>query len=288
MEIIRIPVIMQETSKNYAIHDKSTGFVPTMGALHEGHLSLMKRAKSENDIAIVSIFVNPAQFGPEEDFDEYPRDIEGDIRKLKNLGIDVLFLPDASLIYPEGFTTFIEVKELPDKLCGPYRPGHFKGVTTIVAKLLNMVRPKRAYFGEKDFQQGVIIGRMVHDLNMDVEIIICPTIREKDGLAMSSRNLYLNPAERADAVLLYKSMKIVEEEIKNGKTTLKDVPERLKTLLRKGKWVTELQYASIYDPESLDEITGRLIDDYRNRSMLLAIAIKIGEIRLIDNLVVEL
>ncbi len=288
LEIIRIPEIMQETSKEYERIGKSIGFVPTMGALHKGHMSLIERARIENDITIVSIFVNPAQFGEGEDLNEYPRDIAGDIEKIEAAGADIIFMPEKSLIYPDGYSAYVKVKGLSDKLCGIFRPVHFEGVATIIVKLFNILSPKKAYFGQKDFQQSVIIKKITHDLNMDVEIILCSTIREEDGLAMSSRNLYLNIDERKDATLIYKSLKFMEQELKKGKINFKDVPERLKEFLNKGRLVKEIQYASIYDPISLDEIAEKSVDDYKNKSVLIAIAIKIGNARLIDNIIVTI
>ncbi|HYQ48231.1 MAG TPA: pantoate--beta-alanine ligase, partial [Thermodesulfovibrionales bacterium] len=196
MEIIRIPRIMQDTSRGHLLHSRTLGFIPTMGALHEGHMSLMRMSKEENSITAVSIFVNPAQFGPAEDFASYPRRMEEDIAKLREADIDILFVPDTSAIYPEGFATVVEVKGLSEKMCGRFRPGHFRGVTTVVAKLLMIVNPSRVYFGYKDFQQTVVIKRMAKDLNLHAEIVVCPTIREHDGLAMSSRNAYLSGEQR--------------------------------------------------------------------------------------------
>ncbi|MBA3061032.1 MAG: pantoate--beta-alanine ligase, partial [Nitrospirae bacterium] len=201
MEIIRIPRIMHDTSKGHLLHGRSIGFVPTMGALHEGHLSLVKRSKEENDITVVSIFVNPLQFGQSEDFDKYPRDIEGDAEKLRKEEVDILFVPDKSLLYPEGFLTQVDIGKLSEKLCGAFRPGHFRGVATIVAKLFNIVSSTRAYFGQKDFQQAVIITKMAKDLNMGIDVVVCPTVREHDGLAMSSRNLHLSEEERKAAAV---------------------------------------------------------------------------------------
>ena len=204
MELIRIPRIMHDTSRGHLLHGRSIGFVPTMGALHEGHLSLIKRSKDDNDITVVSIFINPLQFGPSEDFQQYPRDTDGDVAKLRKAEADVLFMPDASQVYPSGFMTHIEIGEISEKLCGAFRPGHFRGVVTIVAKLFNIVKPARAYFGQKDFQQAAVISKMAKDLDMAVDIIVSPTIRENDGLALSSRNLYLNEEERTAAGVIYK------------------------------------------------------------------------------------
>ncbi len=282
MEIIRKPGIVTETSKGYIHKGRSIGFVPTMGGLHDGHISLIKRAKDENDIVVVSIFINPIQFGPKEDFDRYPRNFESDIEKLRKEDIDILFMPDTKDMYPEDFSTYIEVKEISDKLCGKFRPGHFVGVATIVCKLFNIVMPTRAYFGQKDYQQTLVIKRMVKDLNFDVDIIICPTVREHDGVAMSTRNCYLNPNERKAASIIYKTLVSSSNLIKSGEINPSDVSKYMIDNLVKEPLITEIQYAGIYDPETLDPI-----NEYK-KSNLLAIALKIGDTRLIDNMLVEL
>ncbi len=281
METIRIPRIMKETSKRHLHNGRTIGFVPTMGALHEGHLSLVKRAKSENDIVVVSIFVNPAQFGHEEDFDKYPRDMEWDMEKLRKEGVDVLFIPDVKSMYPEGFSTYITVKDLSDKLCGAFRPGHFTGVATVVCKLFNIVIPTRAYFGQKDFQQTVIIKRMMEDLNMDAEMIICPTVRENDGLAMSSRNTYLREEERRAAAVIYKTLLSASQVIRLGTSKPIDVKSHMNDVLKAETLISEIRYAGIYDTEMLNEL-----DEFKKQN-LLAIAVKIGDTRLIDNMLVE-
>lgn len=281
MEIIRIPKVMQETSKGHILHGRSIGFVPTMGALHEGHLSLVRVCKQENDITVVSIFVNPLQFGPSEDYNQYPRDIEGDMEKLKREGVDVLFLPDKEHVYPEGFSTTIEVSGLSDKLCGAFRPGHFRGVATVVAKLFNIVNPSRAYFGQKDYQQTLIIKRLVRDLDMNIDIVVCPTVREEDGLAMSSRNLYLSEKERNAATVLYRALRSGYEAIKSGIIKTEKIKEIMYKVVNSEPLVSEIQYLSVYDPEDLEEI------DIINRTALIAGAIKIGNTRLIDNIRVE-
>lgn len=280
MEVIRNPLIIQDSLGKDIMKGRTIGFVPTMGALHEGHLSLIRRAKDENDISVVSIFVNPLQFGASEDFATYPRDIDGDMEKLRAVGIDVLFLPDSSSMYPNGFSTYVYVEGLSERLCGAFRPGHFRGVATIVTKLLNIVRPSRAYFGQKDYQQSVIIKRIVKDLNMPLEIIVSPTVRESDGLAMSSRNLYLSEKERDAAPILYRALSKAEEDIKAG---IKDIPTIKRSIyetLRKEPLVNGIDYASLYDPESLEELTK--IDG----TVLIAGRIKIGSTTLIDNILV--
>ncbi|MDI6800688.1 MAG: pantoate--beta-alanine ligase [Thermodesulfovibrionales bacterium] len=281
MEIIRIPKIMQETSKTHCLRGKSIGFVPTMGALHEGHLSLIRRSKSENDITVVSIFVNPIQFGHNEDLSNYPRDMEGDIEKLKSEDVDTLFSPDVMPMYPHGFSTYINVRDLSDKLCGVFRPGHFDGVATVVSKLFNVVKPRRAYFGQKDFQQTVVIKKMVEDLNMDVEMVTCPTVREGDGLAMSSRNVYLSQDEREAAAVIYKTLISASELMKTGNPKPEDIKRHMRDMLKTEPLISEIQYAGVYDSETLDEL-----NEFKKQN-LFAIAVKMGKTRLIDNMFVE-
>ncbi len=282
MEIVRIPRIMQETSKRLLQQSKRIGFVPTMGALHNGHLSLVKRARGENDIVAASIFVNPIQFAPNEDLDRYPRDLEGDMEKLKAEQTDILFLPDAKAIYTDLFSTYINVSGLSEKLCGAFRTGHFKGVATVVNKLFNIVKPKRAYFGQKDFQQCVIIKRMNADLNMDIEIVVCPTVRENDGLAMSSRNAYLSPEERKAAGIIYKTLLTVSQSLQSGESNLSAIKKQMDDMLLNQPLVSEVQYAGIYDPDNLDELSEN------KKQNLVAIALKIGNTRLIDNIIVDI
>lgn len=280
MEVIRVPKIMREISKELRFKGKTIGFVPTMGALHEGHLSLIRRAKEENDVVVVSIFVNPIQFAPGEDYEKYPRDIESDKEKLEAIAIDYLFLPDVNSLYPEGYSTYVIVEGLSDKLCGKFRPGHFRGVATIVCKLFNIVNPVRAYFGQKDYQQSLIIKRMVEDLNFDIEIIVCPTIREQDGLAMSSRNIYLNKEERQAATVIYKALQEGKKLLKEGAKP-QNVNLKIYEILKNEPLVKEIQYCGIYDPLTLEEVKEKQ-DKY-----LIAVALKIGDTRLIDNLIVE-
>ncbi len=271
---------MREITRQLRAQGKSIGFVPTMGALHEGHLSLVKRSKEENDVTVVSIFVNPVQFAPGEDYERYPRDFEGDRQKLEKFEIEYLFYPEVSSFYPEGYSTYVTVEGLSEKLCGRFRPGHFRGVATVVCKLFNIVRPTKAYFGQKDYQQSLIIEKMVNDLNFDTEIIVCPTVREEDGLAMSSRNMYLNELERKAATIIYKTLKEAEKLLKQGVSPAK-VTLKMHEILKNEKLVKEIQYAGVFDPLTLEEIREKC------KKYLLAIAIKIGNTRLIDNLVVE-
>lgn len=282
MEIIRIPRVMQETSRRFIREGKTIGFVPTMGALHEGHLSLVRRSKQDNHITVVSVFVNPIQFGPSEDFERYPRDIEGDIEKLKKEDVDTLFMPDVSSMYPEGFSTYVEVKEISERLCGAFRQGHFRGVATVVTKLLNIVKPKILYLGQKDFQQSVIIKRLVKDLDMDIDIVICPTIRERDGLAMSSRNIYLDNEQRKAAKIIYQCLVESSEIIKSGTKDGVYIKDFMHKRLLEEPMVSAIDYAGAYDPDTLTEV-----NDIK-KEVLLAVALRIGNTRLIDNVLLEI
>jgi len=279
-KIIRSAGSMKKLSDGFRKKGLSIGFVPTMGYLHDGHLSLVKEAKRQNDIVVVSIFVNPTQFGPEEDLKKYPRDLKRDLIMLSKYKVDIVFHPGAGEIYPDGYKTCIEVKGLSDKLCGASRPGHFKGVATIVAKLFNIVRPDAAYFGEKDHQQQGIIKKMVKDLNMGVKIISMPTVREKDGLAMSSRNKYLSKDEREKALAINKALKFAKGLAGSGVKSSVKVKTAMSKLMRTAKGL-KIDYISICDPETLEEkrtIKGKT---------LIAIAVYIGRTRLIDNIVIR-
>jgi pantoate--beta-alanine ligase len=281
MEFIRIPRIMQDTAKEHMLRGKPIGFVPTMGSLHEGHLSLVRRSKQENHTTVVSIFVNPTQFGPAEDFQNYPRDTEGDTEKLRKEEVDILFIPDASLMYPGGFSTHVEVEGFSDKLCGAFRPSHFRGVATVVTKLFNIVKPARAYFGQKDFQQTVVIRQMVKDLAMEIDIIMCPTIRERDGLAMSSRNAYLNEAERAAAPVIFRSLNEASGLVESGIIDAAHIQRKMQERILAEPAVSVVDYIGAYDPIALNELS-ELKDE-----VLLAAAVKIGGTRLIDNMLVN-
>jgi pantoate--beta-alanine ligase len=271
---------MQATVNSLILHGKSIGLVPTMGALHEGHLSLVRRARAENIVTVVSIFVNPVQFGPSEDFRKYPRDIEGDTEKLLKEGVDILFTPVISSVYPENFLTYVEVEKLSEKLCGAFRPGHFRGVATIVTKLFHIIKPARAYFGQKDFQQTVVIKQMVKDLDMDIEVVVCPTIRERDGLAMSSRNTYLDPVQRAASTVIYRCLKEASGLVKSGIINVDHVKRVMQEKILSEPAVTAIDYAGVYDPETLDE------PSEIKENAVLAVAVKLGETRLIDNILV--
>ncbi len=264
---------MQNLSDSLRCDGKKICFVPTMGYLHEGHLSLMRKGRELGDILVVSIFVNPIQFGPKEDYAVYPRDLERDLRLMEEIPVDVVFYPDVSEMYPEGFQTFVEVEKLSKPLCGRSRPGHFRGVTTVVTKLFNIVKPHVAIFGEKDYQQLKVIERMVKDLNIDVEIVGMPIVREKDGLAMSSRNTYLSEEERKRATSIYKALKKAKEAFISGEKN----PRILEDLVRK-TIQGDVEYAEVVDPETLEKI-----EDKIQEKALIAVAVRIGKTRLIDN-----
>lgn len=253
------------------------GFVPTMGALHEGHLTLVRRAKKENASVVVSIFVNPAQFGPKEDLAKYPRDVPKDLDMLGKEGADLIFVPTARVIYPEEFNTWVDVEKVTERLEGERRPGHFRGVATVVNKLFNMVEPARAYFGEKDAQQLAVIRRMVADLNMNVEVVPCPTSREWDGLARSSRNVFLSPEERKAATVLHRSLKLAEDMFKKGERNAARIRSEVTALIKKEP-LAEISYVSIADPDTLVEL------DTINGKALASLAVKVGKTRLIDNI----
>jgi pantoate--beta-alanine ligase len=280
MEIIRIPTIMRQTSHEHLKKGKTIGFVPTMGALHEGHLSLVRRAKQENDITTVSIFVNPIQFGPSEDFERYPRDREGDLEKLQKEKTDVTFIPEISSMYPERFLTHIEVNEISGRLCGAFRPNHFRGVATVVTKLLNIVKPTRVYFGQKDFQQSVIIKQLVRDLDIGVDVVVCPTVREQDGLAMSSRNTYLSEEQRKAATVIYECLREASDLVKSGIVDGIFIKGFMQERILNVPGISSVDYAGVYNPETMIEMSEI------NGDILLAIALKIGNTRLIDNMLV--
>ena len=252
------------------------GLVPTMGALHEGHLSLVRRAKAENDRVGVSIFVNPTQFGPHEDLSKYPRPIERDLQLLSDAGVDLVWTPTPDLVYPPGFQTWVDVEEVTQPLEGAHRPGHFRGVATVVAKLFNAFTPDRAYFGQKDAQQVVVISRMARDLNFPVEIVVCPTVRELDGLALSSRNAYLNPDERQAAAVLYRALSAAKEAFDAGERAAAKLREVMSSALA-AEPLAHPDYVSTADPDTLAEL------DQIQKSVLLSMAVRIGTTRLIDN-----
>jgi pantoate--beta-alanine ligase len=257
---------------------KSIGLVPTMGYLHEGHLSLVRTARQECDVVVMSIFVNPRQFGPHEDFDSYPRDLGRDLDLARAARVDVVFTPGVEEMYPSGFQSEVVVHQLTGLLCGAARPGHFNGVTTVVAKLCNMVGPDCAYFGQKDYQQAAVIQRMVVDLNMPLRVVVCPIVREIDGLAMSSRNAYLSPAERQAALVLSRALHLAQQRIDEGERQGKALETTLRTYIA-GQPHARIDYVAVCDPQTL------LDADALPETVLVALAVYIGTTRLIDNAV---
>jgi pantoate--beta-alanine ligase len=280
MQIIERILEMQRWSETERRQGRRIALVPTMGALHEGHLSLVRDGKTRGDRVVVSLFVNPAQFAPQEDFASYPRDFERDRELLNDTGTDVLFHPAVEEIYPEGFETRIEIGELSKPLCGAVRLGHFSGVAMVVAKLFNIVRPHVAIFGCKDYQQLQIIRRLAQDFNFDIEIVGHPTVREGDGLAMSSRNAYLNPEERKAALCLYRSLRHAEEMVRHGERCGAAIVDAVRGEIAREP-LARVEYATLCDPESLREV------ERVEETALLALAVRIGKARLIDNIILK-
>lgn len=259
---------------------KKIGFVPTMGFLHEGHLSLVEESLRRTDHTVVSIFVNPTQFGPEEDFSEYPRDLDKDKTVLEGLGVDAVFIPDRREMYPEGFKTYVEVTDLQDKFEGRSRPGHFRGVCTVVMKLFAIVLPDVAFFGQKDAQQAVIIKKMVRDLNLDVDIQTLPTVREEDGLALSSRNIYLSERQREAALCLFRSLQKAKKLIETGEREPRNVRNEMERIIGREAFA-ELDYTAVVDLENFEPL------DTIDKEALIAVAAYVGKVRLIDNMIVR-
>ena len=268
-------IIREERKKG-----KEIALVPTMGYLHEGHLALVKEAKKSGAFVVMSIFVNPLQFGPNEDFDRYPRNIERDARLAEEAGVNLIFNPGVEEMYPTTNLSTVAVGKLGDCLCGTSRPTHFNGVTTVVSKLFNIVQPDRAYFGQKDYQQYLIIKQVVKDLNFPIEIVPVPIVRESDGLALSSRNVYLSPEQRQEALVLQKSLKAADEWIRQGERSGSLIEEKIKEMIR-GESSGEIDYVELRHPETLDRV--EMIED----SVLIALAVRFGSTRLIDNKLVE-
>lgn len=254
--------------------------VPTMGYLHRGHLTLVEEAKRDGAFVVMSIFVNPLQFGPKEDFSSYPRDLERDAKLAEEAGVDILFNPEVEEMYPSKNLTYVEVGELGDSLCGASRPGHFRGVTTVVSKLFHIVQPDRAYFGQKDFQQYLILRRMIRDINFPIEIIAVPIVREEDGLALSSRNVYLSPEQRIEALVLNRSLKEAGQWIREGERRAEVIEERIKEKIR-SESSGEIDYVEIRSIEDLGKTTDI------NEPVVIALAVRFGNTRLIDNTIVE-
>jgi len=281
MKIIRTVKEIRDVVKEAKRKGKSVGFVPTMGFLHEGHLSLMKQCKKENELSIASVFVNPTQFGPNEDLDLYPRDIDRDVKLMESIDMDIVFFPSVEDMYPEGSSTFVNVEgTITNKLCGASRDGHFRGVTTIVSKLFNIVAPDTAYFGQKDAQQVAVIEKMVRDLNIDVTIVPCPIVRESDGLALSSRNTFLSEEDRKAALILSKTLFEAREMIikgeKNGRLIKAYIIEKINSVSQ-----TKIDYVEVVDAKTLEDITEI------NGDILMAVAVWVGKPRLIDNIRLE-
>jgi pantoate--beta-alanine ligase len=258
---------------------EKVGFVPTMGAFHLGHLSLMRQAKKATDVVIVSIFVNPLQFAAGEDYDRYPRQMSKDLRMAESEKVDVLFSPSVAEMYPKGFATYVDQNDLPAKMCGVFRPDHFRGVMSVVAKLFSIVKPDVAFFGQKDYQQYLIIKRMTTDLNLDVDVRVLPTVREEDGLAMSSRNVYLGPKQRKDAVCLHRALQRAEELIGAGESSAVRVASEMKRVIHRVKGA-RVDYIAIVNSDTLEPVK-----EIKGKS-LIAAAVRIGKARLIDNILV--
>lgn len=277
LAFIESTVHMQQQALTWRAAGKRLGFVPTMGYLHEGHLSLMRLLRPRCDILITSIFVNPMQFGPKEDFAQYPRDLPRDTKLCASAGGDVVFHPAVEDIYSKNFHTHVEVEYLTETLCGPWRPGHFRGVATVVCKLFNIVQPHLAAFGQKDAQQVVVIERMVQDLNMPIEIVVGPTLREPDGLAMSSRNIYLSPTERQQATALYHALTLAELMIRDGEREAAKITFAMNSLLLREVLAPVIEYVEIVDRATLHPLPAL------HGEIIIALAIRIGRTRLIDN-----
>jgi pantoate--beta-alanine ligase len=278
MKIVRDIREMQTLAEKLRLQGKRIAFVPTMGYLHKGHLSLMKEGRERADTVVASIFVNPTQFGPQEDLDAYPRDFENDEKLMRDMGVDVVFYPAEKEIYPEGYQTYVTVEQITRNLCGASRPVHFRGVATVVTKLFNIVKPHVAIFGDKDFQQRRVIQRMARDLNFDVEVIGCPTVREPDGLAMSSRNAYLSPEERKEALAIKRALDGAGDLYRNGVCLAEELMTHARTILAESPNM-RLDYMKICDTETMEAI-----DEIENEAVL-AIATFMGNTRLIDNIV---
>ncbi len=281
MKIITSIPEMKAVVRQHRSSSRTIGFVPTMGFLHEGHLSLVRASRKKADVTVVSIFINPAQFGPKEDFKAYPRDLGRDCTLLEKEGVDYVFHPEAAQMYPDGYKTYVEVHDLQDKLCGRSRPGHFRGVCTVVLKLFQIVEPDFAFFGQKDAQQAIILRKMVRDLNLNVQVEIMPIIREPDGLAMSSRNTYLNPQERTAALVLTKSLAEAKTAIKRGERRAEVVLGRMRAMIEKEP-LARIDYVEAVDAQDL-----KPVKEIRGGT-LIALAVYIGTTRLIDNMTINL
>ncbi len=279
METIRTITWMKEAARQARAENHLVGLVPTMGALHEGHLSLVRRARQECSRVYSSIFVNPKQFGPNEDFAKYPRVFEADLAKFAELGVDALFAPTPEEIYPAGFSTYVSVEGISDRLEGTSRPGHFRGVATVVLKLFEIVQPDYAYFGRKDAQQVAVLQKMVRELNLSVQIVVCPTVREPDGLALSSRNAYLNPEERRAALVLYRSLEAARAELAAGARDSLQVQNAMRAVFEKEP-LARLDYAQVVSADNFEPVV-RV-----SRACYVLVAAHLGKTRLLDNMLV--
>jgi pantoate--beta-alanine ligase len=280
IKIIEEIAAMGRETERLRQEGKSVVFVPTMGYLHEGHLSLIRKGREHGDILVLSIFVNPTQFGPAEDFQTYPRDLDRDVRLARREGVETLFVPQAHAMYGKGYQTFVDLTVLPNYLCGPWRPGHFRGVATVVAKLFNIVKPHVAVFGEKDYQQLVVIRRMAEDLNWHIQILGVPTVREPDGLAMSSRNVHLSADERRSALSLVQSLRLGQEMVSGGITDAEDIIREASDLIG-SRPHNRIEYVTLCDPDTLEDV------QYVDGPSLMALAVRVGKTRLIDNTLLQ-
>lgn len=280
MKIAKTIKIVRSSVKAARNKGKKIGFVPTMGALHVGHISLIKAAVKKCDFVVVSIFVNPAQFGPGEDFKKYPRPLDADLKMCRKAGVDVVFMPESRAMYPAENLTWVNVGKLTEPLCGRFRPGHFRGVATVCAKLFNIVAPDVAFFGQKDAQQAIVIRQMVADLNMPLKIVICPTVRQRDGLALSSRNRYLTDRQKKDAALIYKSLQNCRQMINSGVTNTGKILARMRKVLNRASSI-KIEYVSIVDAETLQAVNPAA------GKILAAVAVRLGPARLIDNILID-
>lgn len=280
MRIIENITEMIEFVRQAKKQGQSIGLVPTMGSLHEGHLTLLRRAGEACDIVVASIFVNPTQFGPNEDFEKYPRNLAADSKAAASVGVQVIFHPRAGEMYPEGYASFIEIEGITQKLCGLSRPGHFRGVATVVNKLLQIIQPDKAFFGQKDAQQVMVLKRMVADFNMNVTLEVVPIVREADGLALSSRNAFLSPVERQAALVLSRSLRIAQELVASGEDQVGRIRSRVMSEIQL-ETLTEIEYVEVYSYPSLDDISSI------KGEAILALAVRVGKTRLIDNVILE-
>ncbi len=278
---MRIIESVPEMTKACRETSRLLGLVPTMGALHEGHLALVRRARQENQSVAVSIFVNPTQFGPQEDLSKYPRDLERDVDLLRQERCDLVFAPSPTAIYPPGFDTWVDVGPLGNKLEGAFRPGHFRGVATVVAKLLNITKPDRAYFGQKDGQQTVVVRQLVRDLDLGVEVVVVPTVRHTDGLALSSRNLYLTPQQRQAAPIIYHALCEANRLWRDGTRNADKLRQEVRWLLESEPLIERIDYISVADAGTLEEL------DFIQGRAMVSVAVKLGTPRLIDNIILE-